>query len=114
TVSGPARHAVSAALADQGWQKATRERLAADGERLAELLRLHGFVVRATPLFCWTDDPRAWALHDALATQGVWTRFFAQAPSLRIGLPGIEEEWLRLEDALDHYAATAAYGAAGR
>ncbi|MGN4119813.1 threonine-phosphate decarboxylase, partial [Burkholderia gladioli] len=106
--------AVSAALADQGWQKATRERLAADGERLAELLRLHGFVVRATPLFCWTDDPRAWALHDALATQGVWTRFFAQAPSLRIGLPGIEEEWLRLEDALDHYAATAAYGAAGR
>ncbi|MBU9178948.1 threonine-phosphate decarboxylase CobD [Burkholderia gladioli] len=114
TVSGPARHAVSAALADQGWQQTTRERLAADGERLAELLRLHGFVVRATPLFCWTDDPRAWALHEALATQGVWTRFFAQAPSLRIGLPGIEEEWLRLEDALDHYAATAAYGAAGR
>ncbi|KAF1010949.1 MAG: Threonine-phosphate decarboxylase [Burkholderia gladioli] len=109
TVSGPARHAVSTALADQGWQQATRERLLVDGERLAELLRLRGFTVRATPLFCWIDDPRAWALHNTLATQGVWTRFFPQAPSLRIGLPGIENEWLRLEDALDHYTVTAVY-----
>ncbi|AFQ47427.1 threonine-phosphate decarboxylase CobD [Burkholderia cepacia] len=100
TVSGPARHAVAAAFADRAWQAAARERLAADGERLAALLRTHGFAVRATPLFSWTDDPRAAALHAALATHGIWTRHFAQPSSVRVGLPGSEAEWRRVADAL--------------
>ncbi|MBR8317050.1 threonine-phosphate decarboxylase [Burkholderia dolosa] len=100
TVGGPARHAVAAAFADRAWQAATRERLAADGERLAALLRMHGFAVRATPLFSWTDDPRAAALHAALATRGIWTRYFARPSSLRVGLPGNEAEWRRVADAL--------------
>ncbi|HKT64090.1 threonine-phosphate decarboxylase CobD [Burkholderia sp. 22313] len=100
TVSGPARHATIAAFADRAWQAAARERLAADGERLAALLRMHGFAVRATPLFSWTGDPRAAALHAALAAHGIWTRHFAQPSSVRIGLPGNPAEWQRVADAL--------------
>jgi len=100
TVSGPARHAVAAAFADRAWQAAARARLAADGARLAALLRTHGFAVHATPLFSWTDDPRAAALHTALAAHGIWTRHFAQPSSVRVGLPGSEAEWQRVADAL--------------
>ncbi|AOR69007.1 threonine-phosphate decarboxylase [Burkholderia stabilis] len=100
TVSGPARHAVAAAFADRAWQAAARERLTADGARLAALLRAHGFTVHATPLFSWTDDPRAAALHAALAARGIWTRHFATKSSVRVGLPGSEAEWQRLGDAL--------------
>ncbi|KVD77577.1 threonine-phosphate decarboxylase [Burkholderia sp. ABCPW 14] len=100
TVSGPARHAVLAAFADEAWQQATRERLARDGARVAALLRANGFVTHATPLFGWTADPRAHALHEALAARGIWTRYFAHAPSVRIGLPAHEEEWRQLEHAL--------------
>ncbi len=107
TVGGPAQHAAAAALGDLAWQQAARTRLAADGARLGALLAGHGFAVRATPLFCWTDDPRAPALHESLAAQGVWTRFFAHAPSVRIGLPGSAAEWQRLEAALAHHSATA-------
>ncbi|KWF23975.1 threonine-phosphate decarboxylase CobD [Burkholderia pseudomultivorans] len=100
TVGGPARHAVAAAFADRAWQAAARDRLAADGARLAALLRTHGFAVRATPLYSWTDDPRAAALHAALAAHGIWTRHFARPSSVRVGLPGSEAEWQRLADAL--------------
>ncbi|MDN7855114.1 threonine-phosphate decarboxylase CobD [Burkholderia cepacia] len=102
TVGGPARHAVAAAFADCAWQAAARERLADDGERLAALLRAHGFAARATPLFSWTDDPRAAALHAALAARGIWTRYFPTPSSVRVGLPGSEAEWQRLGDALAH------------
>ncbi|AOK17476.1 threonine-phosphate decarboxylase [Burkholderia cepacia] len=100
TVGGPARHAVAAAFADRAWQAAARERLAADGERLAALLRGHGYVVHSTPLFSWTADPHAADLHAALARHGIWTRHFAQPSSVRVGLPGNDDEWRRLERAL--------------
>jgi len=102
TVSGPARHAVSAAFADTAWQVQMRARLVDEGARLVELLRSHGFVTHGTPLFAWTADARAAALHEALAQRGVWTRLFARAPvapsgSMRVGLPGTEAEWTRFE-----------------
>jgi cobalamin biosynthetic protein CobC len=100
TVSGPARHAVSAALADTQWQQQMRERVANEGERLATLLRAQRFAVQATPLFAWTADARALALHRALAQRGIWTRLFAQSPSVRVGLPASEDDWTRLELAL--------------
>ncbi|WP_321848983.1 threonine-phosphate decarboxylase CobD [Burkholderia diffusa] len=106
TVSGPARHAVAAAFADHAWQAAARMRLAADGERLAALLRTHGFAVHATPLFSWTDDPRAATLHAALAAHGIWTRYFARPSSVRVGLPGNEVEWRRVADALSQCVPT--------
>ncbi|MEM5389032.1 threonine-phosphate decarboxylase CobD [Paraburkholderia phymatum] len=100
TVSGPARHAVSAAFADTAWQHAMRERLAHDSTRLVALLKTQGFDVHATPLFAWIADPRAAQLHRALAQQGVWTRFFAEPASVRFGLPATEAQWLRFEESL--------------
>jgi cobalamin biosynthesis protein CobC len=100
TVSGPARHAVMAAFADRDWQQAMRSRLAEDSARLADLLRAQRFAVHATPLFAWTADSRAHALHEALARRGVWTRYFAAPSSVRFGLPASEAEWTRLAGAL--------------
>ncbi|WP_025599054.1 threonine-phosphate decarboxylase CobD [Burkholderia sp. WSM2230] len=115
TVSGPARHAVKAAFADRGWQQQMRSRLAAESARLVDLLQADGIRTRATPLFAWTDDARAPALHEALATRGVWTRLFAPSGSVRFGLPGSEEEWARLQDSLRAaMAAIAAPAAASR
>jgi cobalamin biosynthesis protein CobC len=100
TVSGPARHAVTHAFEDIEWQGAMRERLAADGARLAALLASHGLAPHATPLFAWIADARAAQLQDALAARAVWTRRFASPASLRFGLPGSEDEWQRFETAL--------------
>ncbi|TKC83028.1 threonine-phosphate decarboxylase [Trinickia terrae] len=100
TVSGPARHAVMAALADRDWQRTMRARLADESARLADLLRAQRFAVQAAPLFAWFADARAHALHEALARRGVWTRYFAAPSSVRFGLPASEEEWARLAVAL--------------
>lgn len=100
TVSGPARHAVTHAFEDGAWQRAMRERLAAESARLVALLRAHGFAPHATPLFAWIADPRAAALQDALARHAVWTRRFDAPASLRFGLPACDDEWRRFEDAL--------------
>ncbi|CAB3755107.1 threonine-phosphate decarboxylase CobD [Paraburkholderia solisilvae] len=105
TVSGPARHAVSAALVDTQWQQQMRVRVASEGERLASLLRAQRFIVQATPLFAWTPDARAAALHRALATRGIWTRLFAQSASVRVGLPASEDDWSRFERALAQSAS---------
>jgi cobalamin biosynthetic protein CobC len=100
TVSGPARHAVAAAFEDHAWQAQMRAQLAAQGARLSALLRAQRFPARGTPLFAWSDDPRAAALHHELALRGVWTRLFAAPSSVRFGLPGSEDAWLRFEQAL--------------
>jgi cobalamin biosynthetic protein CobC len=100
TVSGPARHAVMAAFADREWQHMMRARLATDSQRLTDLLRAQRFDVRATPLFVWSADSRAHALHEALARRGIWTRYFPVPPSVRFGLPASEAEWSQLAAAL--------------
>jgi cobalamin biosynthesis protein CobC len=108
TVGGPARHAVRCAFEDRAWQRETRERLLADGARLAQLLTRHGFDVHSNPLFSWMPTPDAPALQQALAQRGIWTRLFAlpeMTASLRIGLPGAEGEWARLEQALTEAGA---------
>jgi len=103
TVSGPARHAVQAALSDSSWQAETRAALARDSARLAALIRNQGFDPRSTPLFVWFETQNAAALQHALATRGIWTRLFEHGvvPSLRIGLTGSEAEWLRFAGAFE-------------
>jgi cobalamin biosynthetic protein CobC len=100
TVSGPARHAVSAALTDLAWQAQMRVQLAAQSARLTGLLQAQRFSPKSTPLFAWTDDPRAAALHHELALRGIWTRLFPASASVRFGLPASEDEWLRFEQGL--------------
>jgi len=100
TVAGPARAVVRAALADEGWQRETRLRLAASSARLGELLERHGLRVRRTALFAWVRDGDAPRIHDALARQGVWVRRFDTVSGLRFGLPADEAAWARLDAAL--------------
>lgn len=100
TVSGPARHAVKAAFEDPAWQQQMRTRLDTESARLVSLLHAQDFATRSTPLFAWTDDARAAALHEALAQRGVWTRLFTASGSVRFGLPASEAEWMRFEESL--------------
>ncbi|MFM0366421.1 threonine-phosphate decarboxylase CobD [Paraburkholderia sediminicola] len=100
TVSGPARHAVKAAFEDVAWQQQMRTRLDTESARLVSLLQAHGLATHSTPLFAWTDDARAAALHEALARRGVWTRLFTATGSVRFGLPASDTEWARFEESL--------------
>jgi cobalamin biosynthetic protein CobC len=101
TLSGPARHAARAALADRTWQQVTRRTLPTAGERLAALLRRHQpGTTQGTALFQWLRHPQAAALHDALARRAILVRLFDAPAALRFGLPADEAQWQRLAAAL--------------
>ncbi len=100
-VSGPARAASAAALADRDWQTAARARLAADSRRLGALLDRHGVGGGSgTALFQWRPRADAAHLHRRLAERGILTRLFDTPSGLRFGLPGDEAGWSRLDAAL--------------
>jgi cobalamin biosynthesis protein CobC len=100
-IAGPSRLVARAALSDRAWQETTRQRLRQNGRRLAELLTRHGLPPDGgCELFQWVRTPHALKLHDALARQGVLTRYFEAVPSLRFGLPARTEDWHRLETVL--------------
>lgn len=102
-VSGPAIEIGSAALADAGWREAMRLRLEKDAARLDALLAGAGLeVVGGTSLFRFLRVGGAPSLFRALGKRGILIRRFARDPAaLRIGLPGAESGWQRLEAALD-------------
>ena len=102
-VSGPAIAAGLAAYADADWAGQTRLRLTEDAARLDALLRRAGFdIAGGTTLFRLAraaDAPRRFAV---LAQAGILTRPFAWDETLiRFGLPGPEQDWRRLADALE-------------
>jgi cobalamin biosynthetic protein CobC len=92
----------TAAYRDGGWINATRLRLRGDASRLDQLLAGHGLVgCGDCPLFRLVRTADAASLFDRLARRGIWTRPFDYAPDwLRIGLPGNEEAFSRLDEAL--------------
>ena len=94
-VSHPARVVARHALEDSAWQAATRSRLAANSQRLLELLVPLGEVSR-TALFCTVKTPHVAALFEHFAQRAILTRHFDQYGLLRFGLPGGEKQWLRL------------------
>ncbi|WP_295440712.1 threonine-phosphate decarboxylase CobD [uncultured Thiodictyon sp.] len=101
TIAAPSRWVATQALADTAWQDATRARLAADGERLAELLHRHGLPpLGGCALFQWVPTERAPQIHEALARAGILTRLFDSPLAVRFGLPRTEAEWARLDAAL--------------
>lgn len=99
TLSHPARAVARAALGDTAWQEAMRPRLIAAGQRLRDLLAPLG-EVKATPLFATLTTPDAAEVFESLAQRGILIRRFDQQSLLRFGLPGSEEAWQRLADAL--------------
>jgi len=102
TINHAARTVAKLAMQDEVWQRATKQRLIKDGERLIRLLRQfdlqpHG----GTALFQWIRCSDALEIHQALAAQGILTRYFAEPMSIRFGLPLSEDEWHRLEKTLN-------------
>jgi cobalamin biosynthetic protein CobC len=102
-VSGPAIVAGLAAYADTAWAVQTRLRLIEDTVQLDRLLRGAGFeIVGGTTLFRLTRAPDAPRRFEILARAGILTRPFPWDETLiRFGLPGPEQDWRRLADALE-------------
>jgi cobalamin biosynthetic protein CobC len=101
-VSGPALAIGRIALADHAWQAETRASLKRQSADLRRMLERHGLrPAGGTDLFTLIDDPRAAALHSALAERGIWTRAFAERPNwLRLGLPPGSAGRARLDQTL--------------
>lgn len=101
-VSGPALEIGRVALADTRWADAARSRLATDAARLDALMQRAGArPVGGTTLFRLYDTVDAGTWQDRLARARIWTRIFPYSTRwLRLGLPGQETDWNRLEQAL--------------
>ncbi|HVL75620.1 MAG TPA: threonine-phosphate decarboxylase CobD [Noviherbaspirillum sp.] len=105
SVSTPAQQIGKAALSDRAWQGRTREALLRDGMRLHTLLARHGIATTGTALFRYWPYAQAAAFQQHMARHGVWVRRFdAPAQGVRLGLPGSEAGWQRLETALAAWA----------
>ncbi|WP_417209825.1 threonine-phosphate decarboxylase CobD [Antarctobacter sp.] len=101
-VSGPAIAAGVKALADRAWQEAMIGQLARDAVRMDALAEAAGWsLVGGTVLFRTYETGDAAAAQDRLAASRIWTRRFPYSDGwLRLGLPGPEADWARLEAAL--------------
>lgn len=101
-VSGPALALGARALGDSGWAEAARVRIGADAARLVALGRAAGWrLVGEAGLFATFDTPDAAAAQERLAGARIWSRIFPYSPHwLRLGLPGDEASWQRLDAAL--------------
>jgi len=102
SVSHPARWAGAMALQDTPWQQQQKKKLVDSSERLKNLLE-KAFKTRVdhTDLFAYFRHKQAKLYHQKLACHGVLCRLFEDPTALRFGLPGSEEQWCRLKDALD-------------
>jgi cobalamin biosynthetic protein CobC len=105
-VAGPALEYGIAALRDGAWRADMQRTLAKQAARLDDLFGRFGVpVTGGTSLFRFIDFAGAAGLFATLGGQGVVLRHFAERPTvLRAGLPGCQEEWQRLENALALWA----------
>jgi cobalamin biosynthetic protein CobC len=101
-VSGPALEIGARALEDRAWAETTRTRLARDTARLDAMMTARGAaLVGGTTLFRTYSVPDAQALQARLAQARIWVRIFPYSSTwVRLGLPGGEDDWRRLWDAL--------------
>lgn len=109
-VSGPALEIGIEALSDDDWRAAARRRLDADASRLDGLLAARDIAVAGgTSLFRFVRFSDAPRIFSTLGRAGIIIRHFAERPhDLRIGLPGTEDEWRRLDQALAGWRRVAA------
>lgn len=101
-VSGPAIAVATRALADEDWRRDTLSRLRGEAARLDALAVARGWeVAGGTALFRLYAVPKAAGAQALLARHRIWSRIFPARPGwIRLGLPGGEAEWARLEAAL--------------
>lgn len=102
-VSGPAVEIGQRALRDRDWLIAAKQARASDAERLDMLLEgVSDTAPRGTILYRLIETSRAPELFSRLGQSGIWARRFAHDPRLlRFGLPGSENAWQRLREALE-------------
>ena len=102
SVSGPACAIGALALADAAWQTATTARLTTETARLDAMAARAGWpLVGGAHLFRTYATPEAGAAQNHLAQDRIWSRIFPYSSTwIRLGLPGTEPEWDRLEAAL--------------
>ncbi|MEM6439709.1 MAG: threonine-phosphate decarboxylase CobD [Pseudomonadota bacterium] len=101
-VGGPAIAIGAAALRDRAWQAKTAARLVRGAARLDALAAQAGWaLVGGASLFRTYDAGDAAAAQARLAEARIWTRRFPYSTGwLRLGLPGRERDWARLQAAL--------------
>lgn len=102
-VSGPALQIGLGSLSNEDWIIGTRKRLRRDAARLDALLVHHGLrPVSGTSLFRLYRVLNASAVHRSLARQRILSRIFDHSGNwIRFGLPWSEDEWTRLEKAVE-------------
>lgn len=102
SVSGPAMEIGRRALRDRAWRRTALEARAQDARRLDALLAPHADqAIVGTTLYRLMDSRRAPDLFAHLGRHGIWVRRFQFDPRLlRFGLPGAEEAWQRLGNAM--------------
>jgi cobalamin biosynthetic protein CobC len=101
-VSGPAIDIGLRALPDRPWLRATKQRLGQDVTRLDAILQQAALeIIGGTLLFRLAESEAAPKLFFRLGKAGILVRRFGNRPGwLRFGIPGSDEEWQRLADAL--------------
>lgn len=101
-VSGPAIEIGALALADTAWAETMRSQLAADAARADAMASRAGWrLVGGSHLFRLYDTGDSCLAQEKLARHRIWSRIFPWSGTLlRLGLPGAEPEWQRLEAAL--------------
>jgi cobalamin biosynthesis protein CobC len=106
-VSGPAAAIGAVALADDAWARAARVRLMAAAGRLDGLLMRAGLrIAGGTSLFRLVEHASAEELFDSLARSAILVRRFSERPQwLRFGMPGDDEGFERLRQALAAWRA---------
>ncbi len=102
SVSHPSRYIAAAALKDREWQQQTRTTLTIRRQRLQQMLSNCDLPpTGGCDLFQWIKTDKAEILHRSFAERGILTRLFKAPSSLRLGLPKNENQWRRLQKALD-------------
>ena len=101
-VSGPAIEIGTRALSDNAWISMMLEFLSIQSTRLNSLLEKYNLpIIGKTGLFTLISTNNAAQIFEALARASILVRKFDEHPHwLRIGLPGAENEWFKLERVL--------------
>ena len=101
-VSGVALSLGERALKDTTWAEQTTARLLRDAAHLDVLAQRTGWdLLGGTPLFRTYETGNARTVQMGLAQRHIWTRIFPYSSSwIRIGLPGANEDWRRLDAGL--------------
>jgi cobalamin biosynthetic protein CobC len=107
-VSGPALAIGARALADAAWIAQTRHQLAAASLRLDAILTGAGHeIIGGTTLFRLMRTSAAVELFNHFGRAGILVRIFSgNATWLRFGLPGNDDAWRRLQNAVAAFAAS--------